>query len=247
MDVAAARDHAAELRTRLDVEKRRHDEMLASERQQLALVEEQVGRLRAIVDEQRRRVSSAHVFASEDGVLQIVGNPPLELGQWVNPGTELARVARPGRLKAVLRVPEMQARDVAPGQRATIDLHNNSVIQGQVARADPSAQNGTVTVEVVLDRELPQGVRAEQSVDGTIEIERLPSATFLRRPANAQTESTAELFRIEPNTGYAQRVKVRLGRGSVTTVEIVNGLAPGDSVIISDMSNWGSVERVKLK
>jgi HlyD family secretion protein len=247
LDVASVRDHAAEVRTRLDVEKRRHDEMIASERQQVALVEEQVARLRAIVSEQTRRVNSMHVSAGQDGVLELLGNPPLELGQWVNPGAELARVARPGRLKAVLRVPELQARDIAPGQVATIDLHNNSRLQGRVTRADPSAQNGTVSVEVSLDEDQPQGARAEQSVDGTIEIERLPNAVFVRRPANGQAESVVPLFRIEPNAGYAQRVNVKLGRGSTTNMEILNGLSVGDSIIISDMSTLGNVKRVKLK
>jgi hypothetical protein len=187
------------------------------------------------------------VTAGEAGTLMTLGNPQLELGQWVNSGIELARVAQPGRLKAVLRVPETQAKDVVVGQHATIDLHNNGIIEGHVIRTDPSSQAGTVTVEVGLDGALPNGARSDLSVDGTIEIDRLKDVLYVGRPAYGQAESTVGLFRVEKGTGYASRTNVKLGRASVNTIEIVNGLAVGDSVIISDMSTWDNTSRVRLK
>jgi hypothetical protein len=160
---------------------------------------------------------------------------------------ELARVAQPGRLKAVLRVPETQAKDVVPGQRATIDLHNNGIIEGHVMRTDPSSQAGTVTVEVALDGPIPQGARSDLSVDGTIEIERLKDVMYVGRPAYGTAESTVGLFRVEKNSGYANQTKVKLGRASVNTIVVENGLAVGDSVIISDMSQWDNATRVRVK
>ena len=187
------------------------------------------------------------VTAGEAGQLLTLGNPQLELGQWVNSGIELARVAQPGRLKAVLRVPETQAKDVLPGQFATIDLHNNGIIKGHVMRTDPSSQAGTVTVEVALDGPIPAGARSDLSVDGTIEIERLKDVMYVGRPAYGQAESTVGLFKVERNNGYASRVNVKLGRASVNTIVVNNGLAVGDSVIISDMSTWDNTSRVRLK
>jgi HlyD family secretion protein len=149
----------------------------------------------------------------------------------------LATVAQPGRLKAVLRVPETQARDVVIGQSVSVDTRNG-LAAGRVSRVDPSVQNGTVTVEVALEGALPRGARPDLSVDGTIEIERLPNVLHVGRPAYGQGESTVGLFRIEPDGVYATRIPVKLGRSSVTTIEVVQGLSPGDRVIISDMSQW---------
>jgi len=246
-EVAAAHDLVSELKRRLDLERQRYTDLQASQKQQLDLQQDQINGLKQILQEQRNRVASMRVTAGESGQLLTLGNPQLELGQWVNSGIELARVAQPGRLKAVLRVPETQAKDVVPGQRATIDLHNNGIIEGHVMRTDPSSQAGTVTVEVALDGALPNGARSDLSVDGTIEIDRLKGVLYVGRPAYGQAESTVGLFRVEKGSGYASRTNVKLGRASVNTIEVVNGLAVGDSVIISDMSTWDNTSRVRLK
>ena len=246
-EVAAAHDLVVELKRRLDLERQRYSDMQSSEKQQIDLQQQQIEGLKQILQEQRNRVASMRVTAGEAGQLLSLGNPQLELGQWVNSGIELARVAQPGRLKAVLRVPETQAKDVAVGQRAVIDLHNNGTVEGHVIRADPSSQAGTVTVEVALDGALPNGARSDLSVDGTIEIEKLKNVTFVGRPAYGQAESTVGLFKVEKGSGYASRVNVKLGRASVNTIVVNGGLAVGDSVIISDMSTWDNTSRVRLK
>jgi len=246
-EVAAAHDLVSELKRRLDLERQRYTDLQASQKQQLDLQQDQINGLKQILQEQRNRVASMRVTAGESGQLLTLGNPQLELGQWVNSGIELARVAQPGRLKAVLRVPETQAKDVVPGQRATIDLHNNGIIEGHVMRTDPSSQAGTVTVEVALDGALPNGARSDLSVDGTIEIDRVKDVLYVGRPAYGQAESTVGLFRVEKGSGYASRTNVKLGRASVNTIEVVSGLAVGDSVIISDMSTWDNTSRVRLK
>jgi multidrug resistance efflux pump len=246
-ELASAHDQVVELKRRLDLERQRYADMQASQKQQLDLQQQSIDGLKQILQEQKNRVASMRVTAGESGQLLSLGNPQLELGQWVNSGIELARVAQPGRLKAVLRVPETQAKDVAVGQRATIDLHNNGIIEGHVIRSDPSSQAGTVTVEVALDGPLPQGARSDLSVDGTIEIDRLKDVLYVGRPAYGQAESTVGLFKVEKNNGFADRQNVKLGRASVNTIEVVSGLAVGDSVIISDMSTWDNTSRVKLK
>jgi HlyD family secretion protein len=214
-----------------------------AEARQISLQRSELERARAIAQFQANRVASMKVTTPEAGVLQTL---PLELGQWGVPGQVLATVAQPGRLKAVLRVPETQARDVVIGQPVSIDTRNG-LVAGRVSRVDPSVQNGTVTVEVALEGQLPRGARPDLSVDGTIEIERLPNVLHVGRPAYGQGESTVGLFRIDPDGAYATRIPVKLGRSSVTTIEVVQGLNAGDRVIISDMSQWDAVERVKLK
>jgi multidrug efflux pump subunit AcrA (membrane-fusion protein) len=247
-ELAAARDAATELKTRYDIEVQRLAEMNSSAKEQILLNEEQVNRLSSIVREQMNRVNSMRVVAGETGVLQSLGpnGIQLELGQWVNPGMELARVAQPGRLKAVIRVPETQARDIAVGQKASVDTRNG-IVAGHVMRIDPGSTQGTVTVEVAIDGELPRGARADMSVDGTIEIERLPNVMYVGRPAYGSAESTVGLFKISEDGSEATLVTVRLGRASVNTVEVLNGLAVGDSVIISDMSQWDNQSRIRLK
>ena len=246
-EIAAARDRVAELSKRMEIEQQQLAEMDKSAEEQLRLTQEQVQSLTAIAAEQQNRVRSMHVLAGESGVLLNLGaGPQLELGQWVNPGMELARVAQPGRLKAVLRVPETQAKDIAIGQKATIDTRNG-VVAGHVMRTDPGSQQGTVVVEVAIDGELPKGARSDISVDGTIEIERLPNVMYVGRPAYGSAESTVGLFQVSKDGKEANRVNVKLGRASVNTVEVIQGLAVGDSVIISDMSQWDNVSRVRLK
>jgi multidrug efflux pump subunit AcrA (membrane-fusion protein) len=242
-DIAQASERATEASDLLAAEKSRLKVMDDAMERQLSLQRNEVERARAIAAFQQQRVASMRVLAPEDGVLQ---TQPLELGQWVVPGQVLATVAQPGRLKAELRVPETQARDVVVGQSVDIDTRNG-IIKGHVMRVDPSVQTGTVTVEVALDGALPKGARPDLSVDGTIEIERLNDVLHVGRPAYGQGESTVGLFKLDDDGRYATRVPVKLGVSSVTTVQVLSGLKVGDRVITSDMSQWDNVERIKLK
>jgi len=237
-----AREVSTAAQTRLQVERDRLAVVSASIGEQLALQRDQVARLEAIAEFQQRNVESMHVTAGEPGVLEEL---PLELGQWVTPGTILARVAQPGRLKAVLRIPETQATDVIPGQVVSVDTRNG-IVAGRVTRIDPSVQNGTVGVDVAIEGALPAGARADLSVDGTIEIERLTDVLYVGRPAFGQPNSTITLFRLLPDGRSATRTTVKLGRTSVTTVEVLQGLSAGDKVIISDMSASDNVNRVRI-
>jgi multidrug resistance efflux pump len=246
-DVASAHDNVSEFKQRMDIEQRRLDDMQGSEQQQIDLQKQQIQSLQAILDEQKRRVASMKVVSPEAGQLQSLGNPPLELGQYVNAGTVIARVVQPGKLKAVLRVPENLAKDVVPGLAATIDLHNNNVVKGHVTRTDPSSVQGTVTVEVSIEDALPTGTRSDLAVDGTIEIERIPNTLFIARPGFGQADQSVGIFRVVRNKGEAVRTTVALGRASVNTIEIKNGLSIGDSVIISDMSQFDATNRVRIK
>jgi HlyD family secretion protein len=170
---------------------------------------------------------------------------PLEVGQQVVPGSTLARVADPTRLKAEIRIAETQAKDVQAGQVASIDTRNG-IVPGVVARVDPAVVNGTVLVDVTLTGDLPRGARPDLSVDGTVELERLDKVVYVGRPAFGQERSTVGIFRLSPDGSEASRVPVQLGRSSVNTIEIVQGLTPGDRVILSDMSNWENTDRVRL-
>jgi multidrug efflux pump subunit AcrA (membrane-fusion protein) len=183
------------------------------------------------------------VMAGANGILQEL---PLEVGQWAQSGATLARIVEPGRLKAVLRIPETQAKDVTIGQPAAIDTRNG-IARGKVMRIDPAVQNGTVTVDVSLEGELPRGARPDLSVDGTIQVERLDNVLHVGRPAFGQMGGTVGLFKLTPDGKDAARTTVRLGRTSVNSVEILGGLQAGDKVIISDMSRWDGVERVRVE
>jgi len=242
-DVERSRDRAEELKARLAIEQQRLRYVAESARSQIAAQQAQVNMLRGLVDFSRRQVEAMKIRAPSDGVLQDL---PVEVGQWVQPGATLARVVRPGLLKAVLRIPETQAKDIAVGQVASIDTRNG-IVRGQVMRIDPAVQNGTVTVDVRLEGELPKGARPDLSVDGTIDIERLENVMYVGRPAYGQAESTVGMFRVAPDRSSAVRVPVRLGRSSASTIEVVGGLQPGDVVILSDMSQWDSSERVRLQ
>ena len=246
-DVAAAHDQIAELRQRMDIEQRRLDDYQASEQSQIDLQVQQIESLKRILDDQRRRIAGLQVRSPEAGLLQSLGNPPLELGQFVQAGFLLARVVQPGKLKAVLRVPENQAKDVVPGLPAKIDLHNNNSVNGHVTRTDPSSVQGTVTVEVALDEALPVGTRSDLAVDGTIQLERLNDVLFIGRPGFGQAESSVGIFMVDKGKGEAHRVTVQLGRASVNTIEVKKGLSVGDSVIISDMSQFDATTRVRIK
>ncbi len=242
-EASTAVDRAAELETRQRVEEQRLSVMDRAATAQLAVQRSQVERLSAIESFQRRQVEALVVRAGATGVVQEVA---LEVGQWANPGATLARVVEPGLLKAVLRIPETQARDVAIGQPATIDTRNG-LAQGRVVRIDPAVLNGTVTVDVAFDADPPRGARPDLSVDGTIDIDRLDDVLHVGRPAYGQPESSVGLFRVSADGKTAERVSVRLGRGSFNTVEIREGLAAGDVVILSDMSAWADAERVRLR
>ena len=233
-EASRTRDQVEELGTRYKVEQERLAVMTQAADSQLSLQEAQVDRLRDVNQFQRGRVRSMVVMAGADGILQEL---PLEVGQWAQSGATLARIVEPGRLKAVLRIPETQAKDVTIGQPAAVDTRNG-IAQGKVMRIDPAVQNGTVTVDVSLDGELPRGARPDLSVDGTVQVERLDNVLHVGRPAFGQPGSTVGLFKLTPDGTEAVRTTVRLGRTSVNTVEIVGGLQQGDKVIISDMSRW---------
>ncbi len=242
-EASERKDALAENEIRLEVEKKRLAVMAGTLEEQLSAQQAQVDRLRSIVRFRQQELESMNVVSPSTGVLQQLD---LEIGQWVNPGVTLARVVQPGRLKAELRIPEVQAKDVVLGQLARIDTRNG-IVEGRVVRIDPASQNGSVGVDVALDGELPPGARPDLSVDGTIEIERLPDVLFVGRPAFGNPESSVGMFRVTPDFRYADRVTVQLGRNSVNTIEVRGGLQEGDVVILSDMSQWDSNPRVRIQ
>jgi len=254
-EVARAKDVMDETQQRLRVEEQRLKVSTEAIDQQLKLARANIDRLNAILRFQQERVASMKVLAGDSGQLLSLGNgqQELQLGQWVLAGQTLATVAQPGKLKAVLRVPETQAKDVALGQKVEIDTRaggggaNTGVVKGHVSRVDPTSVNGTVTVEVLFDEKTPEGARADLSVDGVIEIERLDDVLYVQRPAYGQAESTVGLFKVDPDGKTASRVNVKLGRSSVSTIQIVSGLQPKDKVIVSDMSQWDNVAKVRLQ
>ena len=234
---------AEEAATRYRVETERLQLQRAAIASQIAAQTAQVAQLQAIAERQRNRLSSLSVKAPEGGVLQDLA---LQLGQWVPEGTTLAKVVQPGKLKAVLRIPESQAKDVIIGQLASIDTRNG-LVTGHVIRKDPAAIQGTVTIDVSLDGALPPGAVPDLSVDGTIQIERLNNVLHTGRPAFGASSGQVGLFMLVDGGSYATRVSVQLGRTSVNSVEILSGLAAGDLVILSDMSQYGAVNRVRIK
>jgi HlyD family secretion protein len=231
------------LRTRFEIEQKRYAMASGSLEARTRVQQAAVDQARAVADLQQSRLADLQVRPGFAGVLQQV---PVEVGQRVAPGQNLARVADPGRLKAELRIAETQARDVEIGQLAQIDTRNG-VIAGRVSRKDPAATNGTVTVDVTLTADLPRGAVPDQSVDGTIELERVDSTLQVGRPAFGQEQSTLSLFKITDADGNASRVQVAVGRSSVNTIEVVSGLNEGDQVVLSDMSAWDASDRVRLR
>ena len=242
LELRLSRVTADESATRNAIEQKRYAFSKDSISPQLAVKDAEVDRLRAQARLRREEFNALFVRASVAGVLQLL---PVEVGQQVQPGTNLARVADPSRLKAEVRVPETQAKDIQIGQVAVIDTRNG-LVNGQVARIDPAVQNGTVLVDVTLVGELPRGARPDLSIDGTIELERLNDVVFVGRPAFGQERSAANIYKLDTDGVYATRSQVQLGRSSVNTIEVVSGLQPGDRVILSDMSQWESHDRVKL-
>jgi len=243
VELQNALEQGVELETRLGLERRRLEIMQQSEEPQLIVQQEQIERLTGIVAFQQERIASMQVRAGINGVLQEMD---LEEGQWVMNGQTLARVVVPERLKAELRIPQTQARDVALGQDALVDTRTDTIM-GQVIRIDPAAQDGVVVVDVALPPELPRSARPGLAVEGIIELERLEDVLFVGRPAYGQAHSTVGLFKLVDGGGYAERVNVRLGRSSVNTIEIEEGLRIGDVVILVDMSQWDAYDRVRIR
>ena len=234
-----------QLAIRLQLEVERTRVATDSGTAQLAAQEAKVEEQRALYNLKKSQYDALHLRAGIEGVLQLV---PVEEGQQVTPGTNLARVADPHKLKAEIKIPETQAKDVLIGQKATIDTRNG-IVDGHVSRIDPSVQNGTVTVDVSVDKPFPpgSGARADLSVDGTIELENLKDVLYVGRPVNGQADSTIGIFKLVGDGSEAVRVNVKLGRSSVNTIEIRDGLKVGDKVILSDMSQWDAFDRIRLK
>jgi HlyD family secretion protein len=190
----------------------------------------------------RRQLDALKVRAGIDGELQTV---EVQVGQQVTVGQNLARVANPKRLKAELKISETQAKDIQIGQPVSIDTRNG-IVPGRVIRIDPHVDNGTRTVDASLLGDLPKGAVADMSVDGTIELERLDNILYIGRPVHGQENSTVGLFKIDPDGAGAARVQVKLGKSSVTTIEVLEGLKEGDRVILSDTSQWDNSDRIRL-
>jgi HlyD family secretion protein len=214
-----------------------------STREQVAVQQSAVDQARAVLQLKKQQKDELKVRAGLEGMLQLV---PVEVGQQVAPGTNLARVANPAHLKAEIKIAETQAKDIQLGQPASIDTRNG-IVEGKVARIDPSVINGTRTVDVSLPAELPKGAVPDLSVDGTIELERLNDVLFMGRPAFGQEQSVVGLFKISPDGATAERTQVKLGVSSVNTVEVLSGLKVGDQVILSDMSAYDAFDRIRLK
>lgn len=242
-DVQRLRDQVSEYTERLEIEESRLQLMTGTVDSQLTLQRGQIARLSAVAESYRDRLRQMRVTAPTTGVVQDLN---LQTGQWVQSGTTLARIVQPGKLRAELRIPETQARDVALGQAAEIDTRIG-IVRGRVQRIDPAAQSGSVVVDVALEGELPQGARPDLSVEGVIEIERLDDVLFVGRPAYGNPGGSVGLFKLVEGGRYAERVSVRLGRASVNTVELLGGLEVDEEVILSDMSRWDAVDRVRIK
>jgi len=238
-----ALDRAEALEERLRTEEARLDLLNSTIDERLAVQRDQVARLANIHRYYQERAASMQVVAGADGVLQ---DFDLDIGQWVQSGTTLARVAQPDRLKAELRIPQTQARDVQVGQAAWVDTRRDT-IPGRVRRVDPNVQGGSVLVEVSLDGDMPAGARPDLNVEGTIELERLNDVLYAGRPTYGQSQSTVSLFRVTDNGDAAERVSVQLGRSSVNQIEVLEGLQEGDVIILSDMSRYDDIDRVRIR
>ena len=237
------KDQVEEYRTRLDIERKRLDLLNSTVDTQLGAQRAQIDQLRAIVAHRRSQIAAMDVRAASGGVLSRL---ELEAGQWVNPGTELARIVEPGKLKAVLRISDTQMRDVIIGQSAFIDTRNDT-IEGRVVRIDPASEGGTIGVDVAFDTEMPPSARPDMSVDGVVEIDRLQDVLHVSRPNHGSTGQTIGLWVLSADGKEAERVQVKLGQTSVNFVEIEQGLKQGDVVILSDMQQYDSYDRVKIR
>ena len=241
LNVKQFRSQTADLKNRLAIGQQQLEMTKAGMESQLAPQKAEVDQRQAAYELRVRELEALKVTAGMDGVLSQV---PVEVGQTIGPGTNLARVADPTKLKAEVRIAETQTKDIRIGQRAEVDTRNG-IIQGQVIRIDPTATGGTVGVDIALEGDLPPGARPDLSVDGTITLEKLPDVIKVGRPAFGQENSTVMLFKLD-DSGEAHRVQVRLGRTSVNEIEILEGLQPGDQVILSDMSAHDAYDRIRL-
>lgn len=239
----SSKDKADELTTRNDLEGQRLTANQRAIESQMAQQQAKVDQMRTLAQLKQKQLDALKVRAGIDGVLVDL---PLQVGQHVLPGTMLAKVVEPDHLMATLKVAETQARDVQIGEPASIDTHNG-VVAGTVMRVDPAVQNGTVTVDVKITGELPKGARPDLSVDGTIDLERLDNVLYVGRPAFGQENSTISLFRLGTGGQEATRTPVKVGRASVNSIQIIEGLREGDTVILSDMSRWDNTDRVRLE
>jgi HlyD family secretion protein len=232
----------AELANRNEIEQKRLSFSHDSIDPQLAAKQAAVDQAKQLAKLKLDQVEALHVRAGMSGVLQQL---PVQIGQRVKIADNLARVADPTRLKAQVKIAETQAKDIQIDQKAVIDTRNG-IVNGHVTRVDPAVEQGTVTVDVAIDGQLPKGARPDLSVDGTIELERLNDVIYVGRPAFGQENNTVGVFKLVAGTNEAVRTPVKLGKSSVNTIEIVNGLQPGDQVILSDTSAWDSHERIRL-
>jgi RND family efflux transporter MFP subunit len=239
----ASKGKSDELTTRNSLEEQRltiaQKAILAQVRQQQAKVDQ----MRTLAQLRRKELNDLKVRAGIDGMLVDL---PMQVGQRVTPGTMLARVIQPNHLIAELKIAETQARDVQIGESASVDTHNG-MVSGTVMRVDPGVQNGTVTVDVNLTGDLPKGARPDLSVDGTIDLEKLDNVLYVGRPAFGQESSTISLFKVDPDNKGAVRVPVKVGKASVNSIQVIEGLHQGDTVILSDMSRWDNTDRIRLE
>jgi HlyD family secretion protein len=238
---------AAELKQKMEIEQERLRIADDSTQAQLEAKRVNIEQLRAALKLKQKEVDDLQVKAGTEGILQALPTPPgpVEEGQKVAAGTPLAKVVQPWKLKAELHIPETQAKDILIGENAQVDTRNG-IVNGKVSRIDPSVINGTITVDVRLTGACPPGCRPDLSVDGTVELERLNDVVFMGRPVFGQENSTVSLYRIDPDGKFANLVKVKLGRASVSAIEIKEGLRVGDRVILSDMSRFDGHDRIKL-
>jgi HlyD family secretion protein len=243
LQAKASAGKAEEMTTRDNIEDQRLKINAEAIKSELAVQQAKIEEMRALADLKQKQLQRLRVQAGVDGVLVEL---PLQVGQHVLPGTELAKIVQPNHLMAELKIPETQARDVQIGEPASIDTHNG-IIAGEVSRVDPAVQNGTVTVDVKLTGDLPKGARPDLSVDGTIDLEKLTDVLYVGRPAFGQENSTISMFKLDPSGNGASRVQVKTGRASVNQIQIDSGLKEGDTVILSDMSRWDNTDRVRLE
>jgi HlyD family secretion protein len=239
----ASKSKADELTIRNGLEDQRLESTQKAIDAQLAQLQAKVDQMRVLAELKQKQLDALKVRAKIEGVLVEL---PLHVGQHVTPGTMLAKVVQPNHLMAELKVAETQARDVQIGEPASVDTHNG-VIAGSVMRVDPGVQNGTVTVDVKLVGDLPKGARPDLSVDGTIDLERLDNVLYVGRPAFGQENSTISLFRLDGDGRDAMRVPVKVGRASVNSIQVIEGLHEGDTVVLSDMSRWDNTDRIRLQ
>jgi len=242
-EMERSRELADELETRLRLAEEELNVVQATVQEQLDAQAEQIQRLRAIVRFNTERLASLEVTAGVSGQLAEL---PVQEGEWVQAGGTLARVVQPGRLKAEVRIPQTQAQDIVVGQDAYIDTRNDTIL-GKVSRIDPAVQNAAVLIDVTLPDELPRSARPDLTIDGTVEIERLVDVIFVGRPAFGQANSRVGIFKLVEDGNYAERVSVQLGASSVNEIQVLEGLQPGDVVILSPMDQWDGFDRVRLR